>query len=71
MARKQDPMKAFEAGRRGIATLYNAFSDSDPAIQLAAARMAAEAANKLPLAIEEELRALGTAHRREAARVGA
>jgi hypothetical protein len=63
MPRKNDPATVFAAGKRGVQTIYNALGDEDPAIQLAAARMAHEAARKLPDAISEELRAAGTARR--------
>ena len=64
MARKQDPATVFEAGKRGVRTIYYALGDENPAIQLAAARMAQEAARKLPDAISEELRLAGDQHRR-------
>lgn len=64
MPRPKDPTKAFAAGTHGLAVIYRAILDPDPAVQLAAARMAAEAARRLPDAIDEELRALGNARRR-------
>jgi hypothetical protein len=64
MARKQDPVSVFEAGKRGVRTIYNALSSDDPAIQLAGAKAAADAARRLPDLIGEELRARGDERRR-------
>ncbi len=69
MATKPDPaVKVFEQGKRGIQAVYRALIDDDPTIQLAAARVAREAAAQLPQVIDEELRRAGTAHRRALAR---
>ena len=64
MPRKADPLKTFEAGRLILWTLCNALGDSDPRIQLAAARCAVSAARQWPDAIEAELIAAGTKQRR-------
>ena len=64
MPRGADPATIFAAGKRGVQTIYNALGDEDPAIQLAAARLIAEAARKLPDAIGDELRKAGDQHRR-------
>ena len=66
-----DPVKTFEAGKRGVQTLYRAMLSEDPRIQLAAARLAHEASTELPAAIEEELRRAGTAARAGVTRLGA
>ena len=58
-----DPVKTFEAGKRGVQTLYRAMLSEDPRIQLAAARLAHAASTELPAAIDEELRRAGTAAR--------
>jgi hypothetical protein len=63
MSRKSDPAAVFAAGKRGVQTIYRALLDDDPAIQLAAARMAYEAATKLPAAIDDERRAVGERQR--------
>jgi hypothetical protein len=64
MPRQNDPRKVFADGKRGVQTIYNALRTDDPAIQLAAARVAAEAASRLPDAISEELRNVGEQRRR-------
>ena len=63
-----DLVKTFEAGKRGVQTLYRAMLSEDPRIQLAAARVAQAASAELPAAIDEELRRAGTAARAGAAR---
>ena len=64
-----DPVKTFEAGKRGVQTLYRAMLSEDPRIQLAAARLAHAASSELPGAIDEELRRAGTAARSRTARL--
>ena len=64
-----DPVKTFEAGKRGVQTLYRAMLSEDPRIQHAAARIVDQAAKQLPEAIDAELRATGTAARTAAARL--
>jgi hypothetical protein len=62
-----DPVKIFEVGKRGLATIYRGLLSVELAIQLAAARTLGEAAVHLSTAIEEELRIMGDASRRTGA----